>query len=170
MKWFAIGIAAILVIAAAVLLLAGERVWTTIAGPADQGSVDFATLTLKDTPNQFLMCPPTRCAAQADAVAPTFAVPESTLRQSLITTWSAMPRTRLTAGTADPASGEIRFVQTSTVFGFPDTISVATWATDDGTGSTLAVYSRSLVGESDLGANRQRITQWLSALPGLPTQ
>lgn len=170
MKWLALGVAAIVVIAAAIVLLAGERVWTTLAGPADQGSVEFATLTLKDTPNQFLVCPPGRCTAPAAVVAPTFAVPEAELRATLIDTWSAMPRTRLTAGSADPASGEIRFVQTSAIFGFPDTISVATWPSEDGTASTLAVYSRALVGRSDLGANRQRITQWLSALPEMPTQ
>lgn len=170
MKWLALGALAIVVIAATVALLAGERVWTTLAGPADQGSVDYATLTLKDTPNQFLVCPPGRCAAPADIEAPTFAVPEADLRASLIRIWSAMPRTRLTAGGPEPSTGEIRFVQTSAVFGFPDTISVATWPSEDGTASTLAVYSRSLVGRSDLGANEERITKWLSALSELPRQ
>jgi uncharacterized protein (DUF1499 family) len=33
-----------------------------------------------------------------------------------------------------------------------------------GEGSTLAIYSRSLIGRSDLGVNRARVTRWLAAL------
>lgn len=167
MKWIYLA-AAIFLVAAVVIVLAGERVWTALAGPADQGPVDFASLTLRDTPNQFLVCPPDKCAAPADRAAPVYEVTEQQLRELVISAWSAMPRTTLMAGSTEPSSGEIRFVQHSAILRFPDTISVHTWPAGEGR-STLAIYSRSLVGRSDLGANRDRIGRWLAALPVTPT-
>jgi uncharacterized protein (DUF1499 family) len=160
--------AAIMLVAAATLFIAGERTWTVFAGPADQGPVDFTTLQLRTSPNQYLVCPPGTCTARADQAAPVFAVSEQRLRETLITSWAAMPRTRQVAGTADPASGEIRFVQTTALLHYPDTISVHTWPAGDGR-STLAIYSRSLVGRSDLGANGERVRAWLADLPLTPT-
>ena len=156
--------AAIILVAAAVLLAGRERIWSLAFGPADLGPVDFNSLTLKDTPNQFLMCPAdSACAATPHAGSPVFAVTEQALRSAIIKTWSAMARTRLVAGGSKPASGEIRFVQYSRWLGFPDTVSVHTYPLDGNT-STLAVYSRSQVGRSDLGVNRQRVEAWLAAL------
>jgi len=157
--------AAAIILVAAVILLAGrDRIWALAFGPADLGPVDFATLELKPSPNQYLVCPPGLCAATPHAAAPTFTVPEQALRNAIIVSWGAMDGTRLVAGSPEPASGEIRFVQYSKWLGFPDTISVATFAIDDNS-STLAVYSRSQVGESDLGVNASRITEWLAVLP-----
>ena len=155
--------AAIFLVAAVTVLAARERVWALAFGPADLGPVDFSTLALKDSPNQFLMCPAGRCTATPHAASPVFSVSEQALRTAIIGTWSTMPRTSHVAGAADPASGEIRFVQYSRWLGFPDTVSVHTYAQNAGS-STLAVYSRSQVGRSDLGVNRQRIEAWLAAL------
>jgi hypothetical protein len=116
-----------MLVAAVTIYIAGERTWTVFAGPADQGPVDFATLELRSSPNQYLVCPADKCEAASDQPAPVFAVPEQRLRETLIASWSTMPRTRHVSGSADPASGEIRFVQTSAILQFPDTISVHTW-------------------------------------------
>ncbi|MEE4236265.1 MAG: DUF1499 domain-containing protein [Anderseniella sp.] len=157
--------AATIMLVVAVILLAGrDRIWAVAFGPADLGPVDFATLELKPSPNQHLVCPPGLCAATPNAAAPGFAVPEQALRKAIIVSWGAMDGTRQVAGSPDPSSGEIRFVQYSKWLGFPDTISVSTFPIDDGT-STLAIYSRSQVGESDLGVNARRVTDWLAALP-----
>jgi uncharacterized protein (DUF1499 family) len=160
--------AAIMLVAAVTIYIAGERTWTVFAGPADQGPVNFATLELRSSPNQYLVCPADKCEAESDLPAPVFAFHEKRLRETLIASWSAMPRTRQVSGSADPASGEIRFVQTSAILQFPDTISVHTWPAGEN-GSTLAIYSRSLVGRSDLGANEERVKSWLAALPDAPT-
>lgn len=153
--------AAIFLVAAVIVLAGRERIWSLAFGPADLGPVDFSTLALKETPNQFLMCPPGRCAASPHAPSPVFAVSEQDLRAAIIGSWPNMERTTLVAGTA---SGEIRLVQYSKWLGFPDTISVQTYPLNANS-STLAVYSRSQVGESDLGVNRRRIEAWLAALP-----
>lgn len=160
--------AAIMLVAAVAVYIAGERTWTVFAGPADQGPVNFAALELRSSPNQYLVCPADKCEAASGHPAPVFDISEQRLREALIASWSAMPRTRQVAGNADPASGEIRFVQTSAILQFPDTISVHTWPAGENA-STLAIYSRSLVGRSDLGANGKRIKSWLAALPLAPT-
>lgn len=156
--------AAILLVAAVILLAGRDRIWASIYGPADLGPVEFATLQLKSSPNQFLMCPVGTCTAEPHQASPTFSASEKALRNAIIASWSTMDRTRLVAGSADPASGEIRFVQYSKWLGFPDTISIQTYPVGDDA-STLAIYSRSQVGEGDFGVNRQRITEWLDVLP-----
>jgi uncharacterized protein (DUF1499 family) len=167
LNWLYLAAATVLV-AAVTIYIAGERTWTVFAGPADQGPVNFATMELRSSPNQYLVCPADKCEAASDQPAPVYAVPEQRLRETLIASWSTMPRTRHVSGSADPASGEIRFVQTSAILQFPDTISVHTWPVGENQ-STLAIYSRSLVGRSDLGANGKRIKSWLAALPLAPT-
>ena len=49
------------------------------------------------------------------------------------------------------------------VFRFPDLVSIEFIEAEAG-GATLAIFSRSIYGRKDFGANRKRITRWLSAL------
>jgi hypothetical protein len=69
--------AAIMLVAAVTIYIAGERTWTVFAGPADQGPVNFATLELRSSPNQYLVCPADKCEAESDLPAPVFAFPRS---------------------------------------------------------------------------------------------
>ena len=46
---------------------------------------------------------------------------------------------------------------------FPDTIDAEVLAVGDDQ-STLALYSRSLIGRKDFGVNRARLQRWLAAL------
>lgn len=63
-----------------------------------------------------------------------------------------------------PTGGPVTWVQRSTLFGFPDYISVSFLPVGDGTESTVAVFSRARVGQSDLGVNEKRVTAWLAQL------
>jgi uncharacterized protein (DUF1499 family) len=56
-----------------------------------------------------------------------------------------------------------RFVQYTRLMRYPDTIDVEVVPAGEGR-STLAVYSRSLVGRKDFGVNRARLQRWLAAL------
>src|SRR6185503_4390642 len=56
-----------------------------------------------------------------------------------------------------------RLVQYTRLMRYPDTIDVEVMASGEGH-STLAIYSRSLVGRKDFGVNRARLTRWLAAL------
>ena len=60
-----------------------------------------------------------------------------------------------------------RYVQRTRVLKFPDTIVVHYVDLEVGERSTLAIYSRSPLGYSDLGANRARIARWLGKLEKL---
>ncbi|MBM3521687.1 MAG: DUF1499 domain-containing protein [Alphaproteobacteria bacterium] len=61
------------------------------------------------------------------------------------------------------ASDSARYVQRSARLEFPDTI-VARYLERPGGRSTVALYARSQIGRSDLGANKARVERWLARL------
>ncbi len=62
-----------------------------------------------------------------------------------------------------------RYVQRSRVLQLPDTIVMRYVDLEPGKRSTLAIYSRSQLGYSDLGVNRARIERLLGKLEKLAT-
>ncbi len=97
---------------------------------------------------------------------------------ALSTAWDQMigqqPRVEVVQDDRVLASGEqqveglVTYVQRSWLFGFPDYITVRfvpAGSFEDGTaGSTLVIFSRSRLGQSDLGVNEKRVTAWLAEL------
>ena len=57
---------------------------------------------------------------------------------------------------------QFTYVERSRLMGYPDLITVRYFSLEANT-STLALYSRSLYGYSDLGVNQKRIEQWLAS-------
>ncbi|MGX1098707.1 DUF1499 domain-containing protein [Amorphus sp. MBR-141] len=139
-----------------------DRIWVMVAGPADLGPVDFATLQPGPYPNHFLVCPPAVCkAGVSHADAPVFAVPASRLMAAVDAVAAAEPRTRRVDDGTHPLGA--RYVVRSRVMHFPDTVSVDVVPLDDDR-STLAVYARSQLGSDDFGVNRRRIERWLAEI------
>ncbi|MEM8537613.1 MAG: DUF1499 domain-containing protein [Pseudomonadota bacterium] len=68
----------------------------------------------------------------------------------------ATPRTRLVAG--NMLEGRITFETRSLIWGFPD------FTTVEVQGDLLIVHGRLRFGRSDLGVNKARVQDWLSAL------
>ncbi|HTO81660.1 MAG TPA: DUF1499 domain-containing protein [Methylomirabilota bacterium] len=128
---------------------------------ADTTGVDFATLKRPSTPNTYLVCPPARCAEPADAEAPVYAVPPPALFELVRKALSAEPRTVLVQD--QPDALRLVLVQRSLIFRFPDTITVQVFPQAEGS-STLAIYSRSNYGRSDLGVNKARVQRWLGLI------
>ena len=62
-----------------------------------------------------------------------------------------------------PDQRQVHYVARSALLNFPDLITVAVKPVQAGT-STVVLYSRSVYGRSDLGANRRRVEAWLGAL------
>ena len=121
--------------------------------------VDFATLTRPSTPNTFLMAPDGLCkAAKVDQAPPVFSMAPAKLRQTFLSVVISQPRVSHTL--ADERELYDDFVQRSAIFQFPDLVSVQFLAHGKG-GATLALYSRSVYGRSDLGVNRARSLRWL---------
>ena len=61
------------------------------------------------------------------------------------------------------STGLITYECRSKLFGFPDYVSIKFEYIDELT-SSIAIYSRSRFGRSDLGKNRARIVKWLKVL------
>lgn len=73
----------------------------------------------------------------------------------------------ITTAQSDDAALVDRYVQRTPTLQFPDTIVVRYVDRGPGERSTLAIYSRSQLGYSDLGVNRARIARWLDKLEKL---
>jgi len=156
--------AIVAVVAAAVVsvffIVGPERIWS-LFGPADLGPVAFETLERRTTPNDALACPPNFCKARSDFTPPLFGVEVAALRAAMANLIASEQRISLIE-TNDTASTE-RYLQRSALMQFPDTIVVRYIQKPEGH-STLAIYSRSQLGESDLGVNRARLERWLGKL------
>lgn len=123
--------------------------------------IDFATLKRPRTPNTFLMAPEGLCKqAKVDMAAPVYDVPAATLRNELLRVIIAQPR--VSHMLADEAEHYDDFVVRSALFRFPDLVAIQTIEVGKKK-STLALYSRSVYGRSDLGVNRKRSLAWLAA-------
>ncbi len=147
--------------AIAIAVIGRERLLEIVFGPIAPQAVAFESLVLGDRPNQFLVCPEKFCAAPAHAASPVYEISADRLRERWLAMIARQPRVARTA--ADPSMAQYDFVQRSRLFRFPDTITVRFIALAEAR-STLAIYSRSHYGRSDLGVNRARIEAWLAAL------
>jgi uncharacterized protein (DUF1499 family) len=150
----------ILLALAAVAFLMREHLWTVLGGPADQGRIDFARLVTPETSNHYLVCPIALCTqARPDEEPPVFALSAAALRQALHQALAA--ESNLTLIPEDELAE--RYVARTPIMRFPDTVAVRFIPLSDRT-STLALYSRSLIGRGDLGTNRKRMKRWLEVL------
>jgi len=128
----------------------------------DIGPIDWATLTRHATPNDALVCPAARCPnAKPDWEPKLYAVAPVDLLARLEQVALAEPD----VSKLPPAPNRdlvARFVQRTRLMRYPDTIDIAVFPA--GAGSTLAIYSRSLIGSNDFGVNRARVARWLARL------
>ncbi len=122
----------------------------------------FETLTLKASPNQYLVAPDGLCQnAKPHLVSPIYAMSAEALEDLLSENLLALPRTKEAMRSAE--DGQRAFVQRSALIGFPDTLIFQTFEVDEGT-SSLAIYSRSHIGWSDMGVNKRRVSDLLASL------
>jgi uncharacterized protein (DUF1499 family) len=137
-------------------------------GEPDLGTVDFQKLIRRTSPNDALACYPKDCPqAKPDITLPVYAAPAETIWVKLQECLQNQPR--LTEVDNQITEDRIykRFIQRSFVFRFPDTIDILINARTPET-SSLAIYSRSKLGYSDMGTNRRRIQNWLKCLKPVP--
>ena len=121
--------------------------------------IDFRTLKADTRPRRWLVLPPQFDAAETpDQISPVFALSAPALMAAFGEVALAAPRTALVR----EGEGQAEYVQRSRVFRFPDYITVQ--AFEQGGGAALAIYSRAVIGYSDIGVNRKRIQGWLAAL------
>lgn len=160
-------IAALAVIGAlGVVIIGWDSMWNKIGGPADLGTVNFQTLTKTPNPNQALICPTGFCPAaeaedQVDQISPLYALPVAELAQQILNSLTHEQNLERVDDRSDPL--KMRFVQRTPKLRFPDTIRLEIIPMGDNQ-SSLALYSQSQIGKSDLGVNKERVDRWLKRL------
>ena len=121
--------------------------------------LDFATLQLPASPNTCLLTPSTAPGQGHLHRDPLPASPEAVM-VALDRIAASMPRTFSLA--RFPARHQVQWVVRSALMNYPDIVVAEAAPLEGGTG--LWLYSRSLIGWSDLGVNRARVMAWLTAL------
>lgn len=121
--------------------------------------VEFDRLVLARSPNACLAAPAGAHAGQHITVPP--------LPVDAATAWPVLRRlgermARTTALGEWPERRQAQWVERSALMNYPDVI--AAELRPAAGGAELFLYSRSLFGWSDMGANRKRVEAWLTAL------
>ena len=126
------------------------------------GFINFKSLKRPPKPNTCLAAPDHHClAAEPDFAPPDFAMTGRGLFSKLSEIIAA--DRSFGKGSADAETLRLKFVATTGLMRFKDDVDVEIIPLDEGR-STLAIYSRSRLGYSDLGANQKRVTKLIGKL------
>ncbi len=150
----------ILVLIGILVLLRFTSLWDKVLTARTYRPVDFNNLKTTRHPNWYLVCPPQFCSnAAVHREAPVFNKPASDLAAQLKELIKAEGNLNVRHEDATTFDVEIR----TAVMRWPDLVSIEFIETEDG-GCTLAIFSRSIYGRKDFGANRKRVNRWLGSL------
>ncbi|MEM6678041.1 MAG: DUF1499 domain-containing protein [Pseudomonadota bacterium] len=121
--------------------------------PTERWHINPVDAVRTGKPNDYVAAPEGAVAAEIDRLL--LSAPADPLMAFDRVARSA-PRTNVVAGSV--AEGFITYVQRSALIGFPDYVSVVRI---DSTPPSIAIWSRSRYGYSDMGVNKARIDAWL---------
>ena len=124
--------------------------------------ISFKSLKRPPKPNTCLVAPANHCLAAE----PDFAPPELQMTgRGLFSKLSEIIASERSFGKieTDADALRIKFVATTGMMRFKDDVDIEIIPLDEGR-SSVAIYSRSRVGYSDLGANRKRVTKLIERL------
>lgn len=123
--------------------------------------ISFKDKTLTSRPNQFLVCPQDYCADTPHMISPAFPVARAELAEA----WDAIMagKSQFQQLKSGDYSAQRQYEERSKLIGFPDRMSVQ-FLTVSPTSSSVAIYSRSKYGYSDLGVNETRVVRLMSEL------
>lgn len=165
----AIAVSVAVVVAGAAVILFPETFSLGPSGPGGQlPHVNFTTVEATAKDESYLACPDPFCpGAEADEQTPTYALPVSELRDRVIAFVDRSPGLKTQRidlpnlqfdFVAYNAGGLSYFRKT-----IPDVVTVRFY--DIGPNrSTLAIYSRTLIGTADKDEHRERVRLWLRQL------
>ena len=139
--------------------------WAAIRSRGPEGMpaaslLDFdAGFALPASPNAHLVAPP-GSALPAHRRHPMIGAAAEQVWETVLATAEAQPRTWQVG--LWPERLQAQWVVRTPLLNFPDLVTAQVEAMPGGSGVVL--YSRSLIGWSDIGANRRRARRWLRAL------
>jgi uncharacterized protein (DUF1499 family) len=122
--------------------------------------MDLAQIVRPSSPNTALAAP-AGFSPSPDIVTPSYRLPAGQLFALVQDIAASQPRTFQAALFAGQL--QAHYVVRSALFNFPDLVIVQVRPAGPDS-SDLIVYSRSVYGRSDFGANRKRVESWLAAL------
>jgi len=123
--------------------------------------VDPLTALQTVKPHSFRMAPPGLTTEVVDLPSPVYSANPTLMAKAFDDFVLSQSKTTRIAGS--PEEGWMTYVQKSQRWGFPDYISVK-FIDLNGGKSTIAIYSRSRFGHSDMGVNEARVRRWVSTL------
>lgn len=136
-------------------------VWLVIPKQNPKLLLDFKSIQLPTTPNYFLSCPKDYCNVAAEMQSPSFNIPAAELAKHLQQVISKQPRVTLLA--SNPEELQYTYLQRSKLMRYPDFINIK--IIDLGNSqSSIAIFSQSKYGYSDLGVNAERVRAWINLL------
>lgn len=124
--------------------------------------INFATLVRPTSPNTYLVCPEGFSAVKPDQEAPIFSAALETVVKAWETVAAEQPRMTEVEDLRTERP-QRTYVQRTALMGYPDIITVQI-IDMNGDGTSIALYSRSQYGYSDMGANKRRVTDFLIRL------
>ena len=124
-------------------------------------AVNFHTLVLPSSPNYYLACPQHYCNVKPNQISPTLSKPIAQVELKWQIFITQQPRVSLI--NSDPAHHQYFYVQRSLIFHFPDYITVK-FIPLSAKQTSVAIFSQSKYGYSDLNVNKKRVISWLQAL------
>jgi len=159
----AIALSIVVIVAGMALLLMDPSKLGGLFGSGEGlAPVDFATLRHEAPEEGYLACPPQRCPnAQPDAASPVFDIPVGRLRDRLLEFVDGAAGVR--PERLDMERQQFRFLAPVPGGPAPDVVTVRLYPAE-GNGSTLAIYSRTVVGNSLPERHERRVKRWLAAL------
>ena len=134
----------------------------TLAGCADPPqTLDLRQFDRPGSPNSYLICPAGQCRATADEEGPVVDLPAEKVLVAALKVASL--ERNVAPQEADPALGQLVFIQRTPVLQFPDVVRIQAIALPGGR-TGIALYSHSIFGRYDFGANKARAQRWMAAI------
>lgn len=122
---------------------------------------DFEDLPIVDTPNYYTVCPPDFCNYEPSDISPVYPVEINKVIKSWKKVIDSQPR--VTKLATDDDNYQYTYMQRSKLLRFPDIINVK-FIPLENNHTTVAIYSQSKYGYSDMGVNKKRVELWLDLL------
>lgn len=122
---------------------------------------DLRTMKRPDSPNNYLICAKSLCSGVVDEEGPTTDLPPEKVLVAALKVASLEPDT--SPAEVNAGMAQIVFVQRTPYLHFPDIVRIQ--AISSASGKTgVALYSQSVYGYYDFGANKARARRWMAAI------